>query len=49
MTHMEWPNMLNLSVGLLYTIYTEGAKTKVSRLFYIPYTTTWEISAIWLA
>ena len=43
MTHMEWPNMLNLSVGLLYTFYTytEGAKTKVSRLFYIPYTTTW--------
>ena len=46
MTHMEWLNMLNLSDGLLYTFCTKGAKTKVSRLFYIPYTTTWEISAI---
>ena len=39
---MEWPNMLNLSIRLLYTFCTKGAKTKVSRLFYIPYTQLYE-------
>ena len=39
---MEWPNMLNLSIRQLYTFCTKGAKTKVSRLFYIPYTQLYE-------
>ena len=41
---MEWPNMLNLSIRLLYTVEfcTKGAKTKVSRLFYITYTQLYE-------